>query len=483
MAFEISGPFIESIMVLCNNREERQQWIDLLSQDQTSSSLLHSPLMSQVSFRSHSYSRLSRFYAKLVRKKIIYPELVKKLLYFQYVCKPDLTDVKIRKCKVTYTIYPRYSEDSEHGDVIGHRLKVPEEKQRLKLKSSLMLDVRYATKNEVGNYPCSLLAGASLSFRKLGASASNLSIFSNSQSLPGEFSSVVNLRHLLSRNAILPAIPFSRSNKISEQKTEGELSSIDDIHIVHCPSQLTTIPKNVGDLQETSGSLLLPVTSVHSSDSGMADSCHISLSELNCRYYPIGRSKCAEYAQMSHSESENDENKFEHQCICTSPFGSTPRQSQQRSQSRENFNNSFTIYTPMRDAIDEGAEDENIRYLMNADEKDDFKHCRINKCIDRVGEGDRDESASTAAYIVEKRSTAPIPLEHQNISTQLRKIHRRPNVIYVEEVQTVPVYRSGFYAHWWFKKTIHIDESTKQGKLPWHGCPSFPIVPYQLVFF
>ncbi|XP_063991729.1 rho guanine nucleotide exchange factor 7 isoform X2 [Diachasmimorpha longicaudata] len=43
-AFEISGPFIESIMVLCNNREERQQWIDLLSQDQ-SSCLLRSPTM------------------------------------------------------------------------------------------------------------------------------------------------------------------------------------------------------------------------------------------------------------------------------------------------------------------------------------------------------------------------------------------------------------------------------------------------------
>ncbi|XP_015122675.1 rho guanine nucleotide exchange factor 7 [Diachasma alloeum] len=43
IAFEISGPFIESITVLCNNREERQQWIDLLSQDHSSSGLLRSP--------------------------------------------------------------------------------------------------------------------------------------------------------------------------------------------------------------------------------------------------------------------------------------------------------------------------------------------------------------------------------------------------------------------------------------------------------
>ncbi|GAB1864499.1 Rho guanine nucleotide exchange factor 7 isoform X2 [Camponotus japonicus] len=46
-ALEITGPMIESIVVLCATREERQRWIDLLIQEQGTNSLLKSPTVSR----------------------------------------------------------------------------------------------------------------------------------------------------------------------------------------------------------------------------------------------------------------------------------------------------------------------------------------------------------------------------------------------------------------------------------------------------
>nr|XP_033328834.1 rho guanine nucleotide exchange factor 7 isoform X3 [Megalopta genalis] len=42
-AFEITGPMIESIHVLCTTKEDRQRWIEFLVQEQTTSNLVKSP--------------------------------------------------------------------------------------------------------------------------------------------------------------------------------------------------------------------------------------------------------------------------------------------------------------------------------------------------------------------------------------------------------------------------------------------------------
>nr|XP_031839141.1 rho guanine nucleotide exchange factor 7 isoform X2 [Nomia melanderi] len=47
-AFEITGPMIESILVLCTSKEDRQRWIELLIQEQASSSLVKSSTTSRV---------------------------------------------------------------------------------------------------------------------------------------------------------------------------------------------------------------------------------------------------------------------------------------------------------------------------------------------------------------------------------------------------------------------------------------------------
>ncbi|EFN79242.1 Rho guanine nucleotide exchange factor 7 [Harpegnathos saltator] len=144
-ALEITGPMIESIVVLCPTREERQRWIELLIQEQ-GASLLKSPTMPRVSCHHPPYARLSRYFAKLVRRKVIYPELMKKLLYIQYVLKPDLSSVKMRKCNVTYTILPAHSSGDSDSDVTTESRNMQQESRTL-CKSTLIMDVRYVVDN------------------------------------------------------------------------------------------------------------------------------------------------------------------------------------------------------------------------------------------------------------------------------------------------------------------------------------------------
>ncbi|XP_043284271.1 rho guanine nucleotide exchange factor 7 isoform X2 [Venturia canescens] len=58
-AFEISGPMIESIVVMCPSKEERQQWMDLLSQEQSIASPVRSPSASHMSNQSNGKSHQS----------------------------------------------------------------------------------------------------------------------------------------------------------------------------------------------------------------------------------------------------------------------------------------------------------------------------------------------------------------------------------------------------------------------------------------
>ncbi|XP_066587543.1 rho guanine nucleotide exchange factor 7 [Prorops nasuta] len=57
-AFEITGPMIETIMVLCSSKEERQQWIELLSQEQRNS-VLRSPTTPRMN-SNHTNGKLQK---------------------------------------------------------------------------------------------------------------------------------------------------------------------------------------------------------------------------------------------------------------------------------------------------------------------------------------------------------------------------------------------------------------------------------------
>ncbi|KAK0098818.1 hypothetical protein PV326_002449 [Microctonus aethiopoides] len=514
-ALEISGPMIERIVVLCINKDERQQWIEYLTQHQATS-LLRSPVISHVSCNNHPFTRLARFFAKLVQKKVIYPELMKKLLYLQYIYKPNLSNVKMRKCAVIYDIYPvvnsgeynsssSSSSSSSNNENNYENLQVLMEtqikKSQPRLKSSLMLDVRYTTESsdnrDLSDHLIQMpLIGPSTSLKNLETNSLNIneSTFVTCHSLPNTLVStnnlMSNLRHQPTQNVILATLPmhqkfdvydetingayqFQHRYPVTENSKSVELHRDQDIsissefiHIGHLPSHLTTITENVLDTNECSGKIntqLLPInTSVHSSDSGMADSYHMTSSELNyChRYYPRSRSKCIDRAQMSHSESENDENSFEHQCICSSPFDSTPRQSKQSDQSSVSADNSFIGFTVMKNFMDKKASEVESHNYYN--EKNNH---------DLTDDAEKNDSPSLhqMQQVNYKRFTAPMPYDHKNSCKKFSRnlMVSRPKAIRVDaEEKQKQTYTSGLYAHWWLKTTISISEIAEQGKLP-----------------
>lgn len=241
---------IDNISVLCSTKEERRHWIELLNQD-PGGNLIRSPtILSHVSYICVPYKRLSRYFARLVRKKIITPELMKRLLYLQYVLRPDLSEVRMRRRRVTYAVLPVSSCSSSCSSMSKPRRT-----------STLQLDVRYVVPRNPFEHCLSLSAC--------------------DDKVPRDLSEVTRS---------LPA----RQQVEELDRCERPLELRDDQKTWKSPKQRRK-PEDVWQ----------QLTSLHSSDSGMADSCY------------------RQQAVRSES-SDADENKFEHQCVCTSPFGSSP---------------------------------------------------------------------------------------------------------------------------------------------------------------
>lgn len=463
------GPMIESIVVLCVTKEERQRWIDLLNQEQ-GTSLLKSPSLSRVSCHHPPYARLSRHFAKLVRRKIIYPELMKKLLYIQYILKPDMSNVKMRKCKVTYTILPLHNSEESDSDVPTESCNVQEQSRVLR-KSTLIMDVRYVVDNTdlstVGIVDNSLLTNFASRVDR-----GDRCTFENSKSLPADatMSHVLPNVPLASRSCTLNYRPHCGNEFCREHLempyerercglTVNYLKAIElctDLPNRNMPirysmtsAQRDNYDSMKGEFRETCAN-----ASLRSSDSGMAESYRLNSSEINSCYKSYGSShtKCTDPVRTSHSESENDENKFEHQCICTSPFGSTPRDSSHSLTSSKNIDECTSIARP-------GVSNIGINDNMSNSEKE-------------IQETVATHSPISYESLKEKRYTQPIPYAHQCIIKKVGRRVVRPIQPIMEESDepTNQVYSSGLYAHWWLKKTIPISGCTEQGKLPWHGC-------------
>jgi len=442
---------IESIVVLCATREERQHWIDLLIQEQCSN-LLKSPTMPRVSCHHPPYARLSRYFAKLVRRKIIYPELMKKLLYIQYVLRPDLTNVKMRKCNVTYIIFPTHTSEGSESDTPTES-NVQEEPRTLR-KSSLTLDVRYV----IDNIDLSTVGIASTSSLTNFASRvdnDNRCTFETSKSLPAG----ATMSH------VLPNVPLASSKSYTSNLQARNKFCREHLEISHDKDQTVNYkylraieefyPKNdncdsIGrDFRETCANI-----SLRSSDSGMAESYHLRSSEINSCYksYTSSHTKYTDPVRTSHSESDNDENKFEHQCICTSPFGSTPRDSAHSMASSKNVDECRSL-----------AKSNDVSSDANDDPSNSEK---------KVQETILSHPLINYENIRGKRYTQPIPYAHQCVIKKIgrRVVHPIQPIIEEYDEPTNQVYSSGLYAHWWLKKSIPIFGCTEQGKLPWHGC-------------
>ena len=509
-----SGPMIESIVVLCSNKEDRQQWIEHLTQDQTSS-LVRSPTMSHVSRSKQPFTRLSKYYARLVRKKVITPQLMKKLLYLQYIYKPDLTIVKMRKCTVTYTIYPTQSQHSVSSSV--REDTTGRERKNSVLKSTLMLDVRYAVDcqdlRNLGTETTHVPLGSSSSLGLIDSSCRNNRppTYETCKSLPSVVQSASGLTPHLYKfhgsNIIVPTLPL-RDNSDNDSEDDCnfehwslamntvdwstiepprnfyELSSLESVRLGNSPSQLTTIQENAFDTEKMdccsssgTGRLLPTIGSLHSSDSGMADSYRLNSSDMNSCYryilaHPRGRDDETNLAQTSHSDSDNDERNFEHQCICSSPFGSTPRDSDRSFESTESANSSFVAYKSTTIGKEDPSENNNENVACAA-----MTSMQI-----------------TPKFVFDnanrKRSTQPIPYAHRNVykrvgRREMRDIKRTAIHLNYDPEQPTEIYTSGLYAHWWLKKKIPgISGILEQGKLlPWHGCFPFFYHSYKLKIY
>ncbi|XP_036140736.1 uncharacterized protein LOC105839888 isoform X2 [Monomorium pharaonis] len=450
-ALEITGPMIESIVVVCGTKEERQRWIDLLIQEHCTN-LLKSPTVPRVSCHHPPYARLSRYFAKLVRRKVIYPELIKKLLYIQYVLRPDLSNVKRRKCNVTYTIFPAHTSEGSESDTPTE--SNIEEEPRVLRKSSLILDVRYViNNNDLSNV--GITSTSSLTNFAPRVDCDNRCTFETSKSLPAD----------AAMSHVLPNVPLASSKSYTSKLQARDNFCRDHLESPHGNySNLTmnykylraieeSYPKNMdipvrysistrndnrdsvgGEFRETCANI-----SLRSSDSGMAESYHLRSSEINSCYksYTSSNTKYTDPVRTSHSESDNDENKFEHQCICTSPFGSTPRDSAHSQASLKNIE--CTSLTKPNDGSSDTNNDSSNR------ERKVQETVLIHPLINY-------------GNIQGKRYTQPIPYAHQCVIKKIGRHAVRPIQPIMEEHDepTNQVYSSGLYAHWWLKKSIPI---------------------------
>lgn len=451
---------IESIVVLCPTKEERQRWIDLLIQEQCTS-LLKSPTTPRVSCHHPPYARLSRYFAKLVRRKVIYPELMKKLLYIQYILRPDLTNVKMRKCNVTYTIFPTHTSEGSESDTLDES-NVKKESRILR-KSSLILDVRYVLDN-TDLSTVGLASTSSLTNFAPRVDCDNRCTFETSKSLPAG----AVMSHVLSNVPLASSKSYTSNlqtrNKFYREHLEISHDRDQTVDYKYLRAIEEFYPKNLdvpvqysnqndncdNNIGEEFGETCVNI-SLRSSDSGMAESYHLRSSEINSCYksYTSSHTKYTDPVRTSHSESDNDENKFEHQCICTSPFGSTPRDSAHSVASSKNIDECSSLVRS--NDVGNDANDNSEKEIQETV----LVHPLINY-----------------GNVQGKRFTQPIPYAHQCVIKKVGRRVVRPIQPIIEEYDepTNQVYSSGLYAHWWLKKSIPIVGCTEQGKLPWHGC-------------
>ncbi|KOX76193.1 Rho guanine nucleotide exchange factor 7 [Melipona quadrifasciata] len=233
--------------------------------------------------------------------------------------------------------------------------------------------------------------------------------------------------------------------------TDDQLATINSVHhpsgpvcnsniIEHC-CQTDTHPQGFG--------FQTNVISVGSSDSGMAESYRLNSSEINssCKSCTCVDNNIERPVRLCSDESENDENNFEYQCVCTSPFDSIPRDSAHLSDLSKHIDNT----------LDPSICETASTIVYNSDHT--FTTNKIQK------------QENELSNVMQRRFTQPIPYTHQTIVRKAGRKAIQPNrPVENDYNETKQIYTSGLYAHWWLKKSIPFSGCSDQGKLPWHGC-------------
>lgn len=492
----ILGPMIESILVLCGSKEDQQRWIELLIQEQTTNnSLVKSSTTSRVSYSLPPYARLSRYFAKLVRQKVIRPELLKKLLYLQYVLRPDMSNVKMRRTNITtYVLHPmqtnsqdscsyNYSASFESNKIATGQSFVGTTMLR---KSTLTLNVKYAladidlstvgvtkgssltevistendTRGEMSKSLPLISVGSSITagFANNNNNVNTVSVVDEQLACRSRFT---NLARSFPIGCNFHQDAFGETKKHidvaaaikcwkSKEFTDEQPIMINSVHHPSVPVCNSNIIENCCQAN---------VISVGSSDSGMAESYRLNSSEINssCKSCTCVENKYSiEHPIRIYSdESENDENNFEYQCVCTSPFGSTPRDSAHLSDSSKHNDN--TLDPPTCETAS--------TIVYNSDHAFATNKIQTKENV----------LSNKYEHTMQRRFTQPIPYTHQSIVRKVgRKAIQPTRPVENDYNGTHQIYTSGLYAHWWLKKSIPFSGCSDQGKLPWHGCLFLP---------
>lgn len=427
------GPMIENIVVICQSKDDKQQWIDLLKQD-SSSSALQSPSSTahHVSCTHLPYSRLSRLFARLVKKKIVNSELLKRLLYFEYLFKPDMsTDVKMRKCISIYNIYPRALSDNIPTNQRTNRKPV------MRKSSTLKLDVRYVVPGTRPQCPNSF----------------SVAVMDSLNQTPPKPRPV---------QESCRSLPPGKSRSNIQANSDSGTTTSGIVELNTCNADIKNW-KSINSCQKSPQKHLSP----HSSDSG-----------VGCQF------RNSENFQTMPSESEPDENKFENQCICTSPFGSTPRHSSSSesclilgsckcSNSRDIRSEKNIIYN-ICDAYESDEDDEDEDDEEEEEEDDDMEEDSLSEdencnCSQKWKQNERDEKWG-GDQIRYRHMSQPCPSNATKIQPRrMVKPKTREALQPLLEENNSQTFTSGLYAHWWLKKTLPINITNDQGKLLWHG--------------
>uniref|UniRef100_A0A1Y1N5D1 Rho guanine nucleotide exchange factor 7 n=1 Tax=Photinus pyralis TaxID=7054 RepID=A0A1Y1N5D1_PHOPY len=189
--------------------------------------------------------------------------------------------------------------------------------------------------------------------------------------------------------------------------------------------------------------------SSRSSDSGMAGSCNLNSPDFamndpqnekrpgcDCvNRFDICDGDLSSLGSNVVSFSENEAEKFESQCQCTSPFGSTPRTSCQTYISEN-------IATGTQGALRTSLVDISHVPTPHPWESVNLIHSKLMQI--------RSQNETL------KKQRCPASVDTDSMSKSVACISDEPKVSSLKEKTTVKpeIYKSGLYAHWWLKAKI-----------------------------
>lgn len=324
---------IERIVAVCQTKEDQHQWVDLI-RGQIRSVRISSPASSirppptpphnSVSGRRGTpYSRLAAYFARLVKRGVITRKLLKRLLYSEFSAVN--TDYVRRRKKdrrshrVECVIYPQeavrtYISETETESESDYSGRQSEEKSESRSDSqsetsSCLAYVKHTYRSTLTISKPSQTGCADLSRMdsetKMPYSLGNNNFRSHYQSLPVIPKSDFN-ESSHSSSLVLPAGTISVA-----EITKDPSPARESVQPIHRSYSYHYLQNKIDDSCQCS--------SYRSTDSGLADI--LASPELTT---PAPDNSLP-------AESEGSGN-YEGQCVCSSPFGSTPRTSSQLTQ-------------------------------------------------------------------------------------------------------------------------------------------------------